>query len=266
MSRRGQVGGDVVDPAVCDEFGYGLGKPYGILVLRYRSSSALGFGEGREDLLHQFYWSPSGMLAARYGVSTVFVGPGEAFWAQRAMTHEVRAGARQTVYRVCLREIPAGLVGFRVGMAAFAPGAAALLESIARSDCPPEEGLAARPAIMGGLSPVSAGVGGAGAGGGYALAVARALTRDPADPTTLEEWAGRLHISPKTLQRDFQREYGTSYSRWRTELRLQASTVLLRSYSVGEVARRVGYASTSAFVAAFGRAFGVTPGGGRLRG
>ncbi|GAA3398401.1 helix-turn-helix transcriptional regulator [Cryptosporangium minutisporangium] len=259
MSRTGQSFLVGSDPVVCDEYGYGLGRPNGILVLRYRSSSVLGFGEGREDLLHQFYWSPSGMLAARHGTTPLFVGPDEAFWVRRAITHEVRAGADQSVYRVCLREIPPGLLGFRVGIAAFAPHAAALLENIARPGYPEPEALAARAEIMAGLTPVSADVEG-GPEGRYALAVARALTRDPADPTTLAEWAGRLHISPKTLQRDFQREYGTSYSQWRTDLRLRASTVLLRTHPVAEVARRVGYASTSAFVAAFGRAYGHTPG------
>nr|WP_238154773.1 AraC family transcriptional regulator [Kribbella soli] len=58
------------------------------------------------------------------------------------------------------------------------------------------------------------------------LRVARALTNDPADPTSLDEWAGRLHMSAKTLQRDF----------------------------------RVGYSSASAYIAAFRRTFGRTPG------
>jgi AraC-like DNA-binding protein len=104
------------------------------------------------------------------------------------------------------------------------------------------------------------GTGGLGAGGGYAVTVARALTRDPADPTSLGEWADRLHVSTKTLQRDFEREYGMAYTRWRTVLRLKASRVLLERHPVAEVAHRVGYASPSAFVAAFAREYGCTPG------
>ena len=100
---------------------------------------------------------------------------------------------------------------------------------------------------------------------GFAATVARALHRDPSDTTELREWAARLHCSVKTLQRDFMREYGTSYSRWRTALRLKASQALLPRFSVAEVARRVGYATPSAFCAAFVREFGYTPGRGTPR-
>jgi len=94
---------------------------------------------------------------------------------------------------------------------------------------------------------------------GFAATVARALHRNPADGTELREWAARLHVSVKTLQRDFVREYGTSYSRWRTSLRLRVSKVLLQTQPVAEVARRVGYATPSAFCAAFAREFGHSP-------
>jgi AraC-like DNA-binding protein len=94
----------------------------------------------------------------------------------------------------------------------------------------------------------------------FAATVARALLQDPADRTELREWAARLHVSIKTLQRDFLREYGKSYSRWRTELRLRASRALLETQPVAEVALRVGYASPSAFIAAFAREYGYTPG------
>ena len=93
-----------------------------------------------------------------------------------------------------------------------------------------------------------------------AQSVANALTIDPGDPSTLEEWAARLHVSSKTLQRDFRREFGVPYSEGRNMLRLRAATVLLDSMSVTEVAARVGYSSTSSFVPAYVRARGVTPG------
>lgn len=93
-----------------------------------------------------------------------------------------------------------------------------------------------------------------------AQTVANALTIDPGDPTTLEGWAARLHVSSKTLQRDFRREFGLPYSDVRSMLRLRAANVLLESMSVTEVAARVGYSSTSSFVQAYVRARGVTPG------
>jgi AraC-like DNA-binding protein len=83
---------------------------------------------------------------------------------------------------------------------------------------------------------------------------------DPADQTRLDEWAIRLHTSTKTVQRDFMREFGVSYSQWRTRIRLEAAVVLLETGSVTEVAHLVGYSSVPAFVTAFSREYGHTPG------
>ncbi|MGW1989532.1 helix-turn-helix domain-containing protein [Embleya sp. NPDC001921] len=79
------------------------------------------------------------------------------------------------------------------------------------------------------------------------------MSHDPADPTRLDEWAARLHISPKTLQRDFVREFGMSFTRRGTLLRLGVEPVSV-------VARRVGYSSVSAFVLAFAKEYGSPPG------
>lgn len=72
--------------------------------------------------------------------------------------------------------------------------------------------------------------------------------------------AARLHVSTKTLQRDFVQEFGMPYSQWLTELRLQAARVLLPTEPVAAGARRIGYASASSFVVAFRRQYGWTPG------
>jgi len=250
------------DPVSCEEFGYGLGRPDGILVLRYHAAAVLEFGETRQDFLHQFYWSPDGMLATRHGSGTGFIGPRDVFWAHRATTHEVRGGDHQTVYRVCLREIPPGLTGLRAGPASIDAPAAAAIRAIARKGYAEDAALAARARIMAGLhaSPTPPASATGGTGRGFALAVARALSKDPADPTHIDEWAARLHISPKTLQRDFVREFGMPYARWRTRQRLRASRVLLETHPVTEVAHLVGYASSSAFISAFAKEYGHTPG------
>ncbi|GAA5037073.1 AraC-like DNA-binding protein [Thermocatellispora tengchongensis] len=139
--------------------------------------------------------------------------------------------------------------------------AARLVRAIARPGQDEERALAARARIMAGLgAPESDGPAPRAAGTGFALTIARSLCRDPADPGRLEEWAERLHVSVKTLQRDFVREFGMPYSRWRSRLRLNASRVLLETRPVAEVARRVGYAAPSAFITAFTREYGCTPG------
>jgi AraC-like DNA-binding protein len=92
-------------------------------------------------------------------------------------------------------------------------------------------------------------------------AVAEALRDAPADARTLAEWSPYAGAAPRTLARLFVAETGMPFGRWRTHLRLQASLPLLASgATVATAARRVGYASPSAFVAAFHRTVGAPPG------
>ncbi|MGW4202391.1 helix-turn-helix domain-containing protein [Streptomyces sp. NPDC004726] len=249
------------DPVRCDEYGYGLGHPSGILVLRYRSAAPLDFGAIRQDFVHQLYWSPDGVMSTVYGGRSAFVGPQEAFWSERAVHHEVRVGDRQTVYRICLRQVPRNLAELRIGPVSVGAEAARLIRAVAAPGYPEDDALLAREEILRDLRPSPEEPTAPGTPGrGYALSVARLMAHDPGSATRLDAWAARLHISPKTLQRDFRREFGMPYTRWRTRLRLRAARVLLGTEPVTTVAHRVGYASPSAFVMAFAKEYGVTPG------
>jgi AraC-like DNA-binding protein len=94
-----------------------------------------------------------------------------------------------------------------------------------------------------------------------ALSVASALRADPADDRTLAEWGRQVGASERTLAREFLAGTGMTFGRWRTLLRLQASLPgLAAGLPVSAVARRAGYESDSAFVAAFRRETGMTPG------
>lgn len=94
-----------------------------------------------------------------------------------------------------------------------------------------------------------------------ALSVAERLRTDPADRRSLDHWAESVHVSARTLARDFQRETGLTFGRWRRATRLQAALLLLADGEpVGRVAAQVGYDTASAFVAAFRRHTGTTPG------
>lgn len=91
--------------------------------------------------------------------------------------------------------------------------------------------------------------------------VAEALRADPADGRTLAQWGALVGASGRTLARAFVEGTGMSYGRWRAQLRLEAAMPLLAAgATVSAVARRVGYGSPSAFVAAFRRGVGVPPG------
>ncbi len=259
MLLTGQMG-LVADDVDVIEFGYGLGPPTGILVLRYPGGRDRHFPEWRDDFVHQFYWSPDGHLVLRRGSQARFVGPGEVLWAHRGAVHAVSAVSRRSVYRVCLRQVPPALDGVVAGACSISAEAARLVEWLGRPGVREDEALAARQVIMDGLRGAPEELPGRSLGSGLAARVAREIARDPADDTRLEEWAGRLHTSVKTLQRDFTREFGTSFTTWRTKTRLRAAVALLETSPVGEVAHRVGYSTVSAFVTAFTKEHGCTPG------
>lgn len=81
------------------------------------------------------------------------------------------------------------------------------------------------------------------------------------DPRGLRDWAQRLGVSEKTLSRRFVRETGLTFRLWRQRVRLlSALPALERGERVTDVALACGYASLSAFIAAFGEHFGQSPG------
>ena len=95
---------------------------------------------------------------------------------------------------------------------------------------------------------------------GRARDVAAMLMRDPADQRSLAELAHAVGSSPRTLLRLFVAETGLTFSQWRAHARLQAGiSSLAEGRPVASVAGQVGYATPSAFVAAFRRVTGYTP-------
>jgi AraC-like DNA-binding protein len=90
--------------------------------------------------------------------------------------------------------------------------------------------------------------------------VADLLAADPADERTLAELGRAAGASERTLSRLFRRDTGMTFPQWRAQLRLQHAMLLLAGgSSVTGAATASGYSNTSAFIAAFRDAFGVTP-------
>lgn len=87
------------------------------------------------------------------------------------------------------------------------------------------------------------------------------LRADPAGRRSLAELGTSVGASERTLSRLLQRELGMSFAQWRTQLRLHHSLTLLASgLPVASVASACGYTNASAFIEAFRRSFGTTPG------
>lgn len=91
--------------------------------------------------------------------------------------------------------------------------------------------------------------------------ICRELHAHPHYATTLQEYAGRLKVSEKTLSRLFVQQTGLTFRAWRQRMRILAALPLLeRGDRVTDVAIACGYDSMSAFIAAFRWFSGMTPG------
>nr|WP_236952512.1 helix-turn-helix transcriptional regulator [Mesorhizobium loti] len=95
-----------------------------------------------------------------------------------------------------------------------------------------------------------------------------ALCKNPADSRSLEDWARHVHSTERTLARRCKRDLGMSFVKWRQRLRLSRAVAMLADgLSVQTVSHKLGYGTTSAFIAMFQGAVGTTPNvfRGRLR-
>jgi AraC-like DNA-binding protein len=94
-----------------------------------------------------------------------------------------------------------------------------------------------------------------------ALSTAKAILADPGSKRRFSALARDSASSERTLARIFVQETGMTLARWRAQARfVQAVRGLAGGVTIGEVASEAGYDSTSAFIAAFKRIFGTTPG------
>ncbi|WP_430795442.1 AraC family transcriptional regulator [Achromobacter spanius] len=91
--------------------------------------------------------------------------------------------------------------------------------------------------------------------------LALALSDQPSDTRSLEEWAAAIGMAPRTLARRFLAETGLPVGAWRQQARLmRAQELLAGGAAVTTVALELGYDNVSAFIAMFKRELGVTPG------
>jgi AraC-like DNA-binding protein len=88
----------------------------------------------------------------------------------------------------------------------------------------------------------------------------------PRPSATAIGWIGTPIPGLRTLQRLFQSETRLTLETWRARARMQQAVVALSNGAlVIQAALDAGYQSPSAFIAAFKRAFGVTPARYRAR-
>lgn len=92
------------------------------------------------------------------------------------------------------------------------------------------------------------------------LQISNALQQGLDDPSTMADWARRLSIDVKTIQRLFMKETGMTFGQWRQQARLLRGLELLATgEKVIDVALALGYESPSAFATMFRKHYGQTP-------
>ena len=91
--------------------------------------------------------------------------------------------------------------------------------------------------------------------------VADALVADPADTPRIRDLAAQFGVSDRTLERAFAADAGMPLGEWRQRARIgRAIALLAGGLDVKDVALEVGYETPSAFVVAFKKYVGTTPG------
>lgn len=209
----------------------------------------------------QLAWAAQGVLSVRALDRTWVLPPGLALWMPATLRHATGATTAADMLGIYITAPDCPISWDAPTVVAISPLARELLVYLLRDDLMLSSRTLAEALLFAQLHPV---------GDIHidvpmptdprATAIAQALSAHPADPGSLEAWGREVGASARTLARIWAAETGIGFGQWRTRLRLQAALPLLAAgTAVNTVARRIGYQSASAFVAAFRREVGVPP-------
>jgi len=211
---------------------------------------------------HQLAWAASGVLTVRTEASAWVLPPQRALWIPAGVRHETLSAGVATMRSAYVRPDRCTVSWTEPTPVSAGPLLCELIGYLEDRSLPPDRRARAEAVLVDLLRPVAMStVDVRWPADDRARQVADRLCESPADSRTLAEWGHQVGASERTLARAFLAETGVSFGRWRTMLRVQAAlTALAAGEPVAVVARRVGYDSDSAFVQAFRRETGVTPG------
>ncbi|MEW2353548.1 helix-turn-helix transcriptional regulator [Spirillospora sp. NPDC029432] len=211
---------------------------------------------------HQLAWTRRGVLGVAVDDAYWVLPPTRALWLPAGVVH--RTGAtRDAVLHGLYFEPGRCPLDWTVPTAVAVDGLLAhLIAHLGRPDLPDGPRLRAEAVVFDLLHPLPATpIDVPVPADERVRAVTGALLADPADPRSLDAHARAAGVSRRTLTRLFVQDTGMSFERWRTHMRLRAAlTLLAEGRTVSETAHAVGYATPSAFLAAFRRTVGTTPG------
>ncbi|MCM3922572.1 AraC family transcriptional regulator [Frankia sp. AiPs1] len=214
------------------------------------------FGQHRH-LVHQLVWTRRGVLTVQVEAQAWFLPsiPAGLAHLTRSADH---AWMRSPYFLSSRCPIPWSTAT----VVAVGPLLRELLDHLAVTDLPPAQRIRAEAVLFDLLHPMPAAT--------LPLPmpteprarrVADCLVADPTDDPTVARFATDAGVSARTLRRTFAAQTGMTFEQWRRHARLRAAMpALAAGVPVSTAARRAGYATPSAFVAAFCRAVGVPPG------
>jgi AraC-like DNA-binding protein len=225
----------------------------------------MGSGDAFTDHVHEVHqlaWARRGVIMVRAGANRWVLPPSLALWIPAGTTHAASALEESVMQGIYLRPEESTVDWSVPTVVAVGSLLRALIMHLDDERLVGAARTRAEAVLFDVLTPVSlATIELPMPSDDRALAVAWSLLRTPGDDRSLEDWARTGGVSARTLSRLFVRQTRMSFSDWRTAARLQVALELLAGgRTVAQVARRVGYATPSAFVAAFRRRTGLTPG------
>jgi AraC-like DNA-binding protein len=210
---------------------------------------------------HQLAWAASGVLTVLTSAATWVLPPTRALWIPAGLPHETASDGRATMRSLYIRPGLSPVAWAEPTPVGATPLLTELIGYLSRT-LDPQHRTHAEALLTDLLTPMPMTTIQVRLPACQpAQQVAQALRADPSDRRTLQEWGQQVAASSRTLARAFVAETGVPFGRWRTLLRLQAALPMLAAGEpVSRIAVRVGYDTPSAFVAAFRRETGQTPG------
>lgn len=211
---------------------------------------------------HQLAWARRGVIGVTVGDAYWVLPPTRALWLPAGVVH--RTGAtREAVLRSLYFTPDSCDQDWKEPTPVAVDGLLAhLIDHLSHEDLPDAARLRAEAVVLDLLRPLpTTPIDVPDPTDDRVRAVADALLAAPADPRSLEAHARAVGVSRRTLTRLFVQDTGMNFDRWRTHVRLRAALPLLaEGQPVSRVAHAVGYATPSAFLAAFRRTVGTSPG------
>lgn len=211
---------------------------------------------------HQLAWSAKGLLRVGSEQGSWLLPPSLALWIPAWLPHTTESEGDAVMRSAYVNPASCPQIAWtEPTVVAVGPLLRALIDHLAAGYLTPEARSRAEAVLLDVLDPVPVtSISVTEPRDPRTRAVARALTADPSDGRPLSAWGDEVGASARTLARLFVADTGLAFAQWREQLRMRAAMPLLADgLTLETVARHVGYASASSFVAAFRRIVGVTP-------